>query len=993
MDFAILSSSVIVYAIEVFLITGILSLAAALFSRFFIRNAAMRHAVLGSGLLAVAMTPAILWLMPTSIRIPVAHFNSFIEPTALKVEAIARNEQTERSSTKLIPMSCSSVASQSNDHNDTTAPSNSSVSCSSTASVQDPSSNEQDSSKVDSIARPSLSNLDPSAVEMSSSLSVRTEASAWFDWALTTRFWLQLVIIIWMVGSLFLVARIARGLWMVHRMIVASTAWKACDRERVWLQQKFSRGIIPEIRISTGIASPLLVGWLRGVILLPAHLQEKLTANQWREILLHETAHWERRDHWMVMIERILVALLWPQVFVQVLCKELGRSREELCDNLVLSVCDPLSYAKTLLQVAESSVIHTTKFASVGFLMRKEEFKNRVSAIIDSRRSRALGLRPFAGYSIIASAILASVFLCGVTMQGSIASHYEDENKAAEVSSGDVIDKTDRDLMQNTLQSWKNHVNAASLRLETQQQLLQLASEFDLNLAKEFADQLPRSRITNENFYVLRKLVESREWETLETKTRSIDNRHIAWWLQFWGYVVAQGRNEKDFEAVEFAIRKIRELSSLAESGAPDDILTAMVAYREFVALDALVELLHEKAAQEGASKSDTTRKLASTLNAMNRCIGNIPLASPNRNDWLFYSPSKTTHQMRDYLALESWDRASREEHTEWNLKAFESSGFTLMGQSESKELRQAMTRRNQLVPAQLIPEIVWFNVPPPSSSVVDPWIRRQLYIGNHDAVLAYAMIAPATDEEFARILAILIRSLANHDIEKGKAFLPVLLKTIDTLPANASDDYVEALMEGSIACFALSDLPSGTKHLKQALASWPNEEGYKGELVSIALDALSFVDYKEFQLPFDLQKDVTQRSHSVRGMERSLPKVFQEYLPKKQTYKEHDKYNSLIAAKAWKEASLECIKLAKGNGAWLDSLDKIGGLSADDIGLEATLEWSKSIEEAKHRISIELGAMHKKLRKAKPYDGWFDYPKYVPQSLVPGIEAPSRGC
>ena len=72
-------------------------------------------------------------------------------------------------------------------------------------------------------------------------------------------------------------------------------------------------------------------------------------------MLLHEMAHVSRRDPWIVFLQELARALYWPIVPVHALIRELGRAREELCDNHVLQGRDALSYGETLLHLAELS--------------------------------------------------------------------------------------------------------------------------------------------------------------------------------------------------------------------------------------------------------------------------------------------------------------------------------------------------------------------------------------------------------------------------------------------------------------------------------------------------------------------------------------------------------------------------------------------------------------------------------------------------------------
>ncbi len=97
--------------------------------------------------------------------------------------------------------------------------------------------------------------------------------------------------------------------------------------------------------------------------------------------------HVLRGDHRIVFLQELARALYWPIVPLHALIRELGRAREELCDNHVLRGRDPLSYGETLLHLAELSVRARPPRMSVGILHWRGELERRVAGLLDQRRS------------------------------------------------------------------------------------------------------------------------------------------------------------------------------------------------------------------------------------------------------------------------------------------------------------------------------------------------------------------------------------------------------------------------------------------------------------------------------------------------------------------------------------------------------------------------------------------------------------------------------
>ncbi|MBX3726419.1 MAG: M56 family metallopeptidase [Xanthomonadales bacterium] len=103
------------------------------------------------------------------------------------------------------------------------------------------------------------------------------------------------------------------------------------------------------LRLTARISAPGVYGLLRPVILLPTALALGLPRDQVETLILHELAHIRRAD--LVSNVLILVArtLLYFHPVVHLVCRELERTRETLCDDLVVGLkVDRLKYARAL---------------------------------------------------------------------------------------------------------------------------------------------------------------------------------------------------------------------------------------------------------------------------------------------------------------------------------------------------------------------------------------------------------------------------------------------------------------------------------------------------------------------------------------------------------------------------------------------------------------------------------------------------------------------
>ena len=199
----------------------------------------------------------------------------------------------------------------------------------------------------------------------------------------------MLALLVWACGSLILGLRIAWGCWLVHRLRRSARPLDdpAVDQFQEDVSHTLGVRRFPRILVSHRVATPVALGVLRPMILLPERLIGEISVDELRDVLLHELAHISRRDTLFVLMQEVARALYWPIVSVHALIRELTRAREELCDNHVLQRRDALSYGETLLHLAELSRQARPLAAAVGILHWRGELERRIAGLLQEGRS------------------------------------------------------------------------------------------------------------------------------------------------------------------------------------------------------------------------------------------------------------------------------------------------------------------------------------------------------------------------------------------------------------------------------------------------------------------------------------------------------------------------------------------------------------------------------------------------------------------------------
>jgi beta-lactamase regulating signal transducer with metallopeptidase domain/thiol-disulfide isomerase/thioredoxin/protocatechuate 3,4-dioxygenase beta subunit len=198
-----------------------------------------------------------------------------------------------------------------------------------------------------------------------------------------------LVLILWACGGAVMLIGFAASCRRIRRLRRASSPLRDAGARRLLEEVGRVLGVrrLPQVLISRRVTTPLAVGFLRPTIILPERLIGMASEDEMRDVLVHEAAHIVRRDHLVVLLQELAGGLYWPIVTVHGLIRELGRAREELCDNHVLQGRDAVSYGETLLHLAELSMQARPPRAAVGILHWRGELERRIAGFLDQRRS------------------------------------------------------------------------------------------------------------------------------------------------------------------------------------------------------------------------------------------------------------------------------------------------------------------------------------------------------------------------------------------------------------------------------------------------------------------------------------------------------------------------------------------------------------------------------------------------------------------------------
>ena len=145
--------------------------------------------------------------------------------------------------------------------------------------------------------------------------------------------------VIWLAGALFLMCGIIIGnlrLWNTVRRLPPVTDQALLELFEECRQSMRVRTMVGLI-VTDRVKSPILFGFVRPRVLLPADLARELPFERLRYILLHELAHLKRGDILTGWILALLQSLHWFNPLVWWAFGRMRADRELACDEQVLS--------------------------------------------------------------------------------------------------------------------------------------------------------------------------------------------------------------------------------------------------------------------------------------------------------------------------------------------------------------------------------------------------------------------------------------------------------------------------------------------------------------------------------------------------------------------------------------------------------------------------------------------------------------------------------
>ncbi|MGD0578685.1 MAG: M56 family metallopeptidase, partial [Bryobacteraceae bacterium] len=204
---------------------------------------------------------------------------------------------------------------------------------------------------------------------------------------------------LWLAGVCLLLMRAVAAWLRARRLVTRELAPlpPEIDRAAVRLASALGvRGV--RFHASARVASALVFGWLKPVIVLPAAAIGRLSEAEIEALLAHELAHVMRQDFLVNLLQTFAECALFYHPCVWWVSARMRHERELCCDDIAVAVCrDEVLYSKALLRLEELRM--EPALAATGGRLRE-----RIRRLLNAPESSRISAAP-----VVALALLIGV--------------------------------------------------------------------------------------------------------------------------------------------------------------------------------------------------------------------------------------------------------------------------------------------------------------------------------------------------------------------------------------------------------------------------------------------------------------------------------------------------------------------------------------------------------------------------------------------------------
>lgn len=237
------------------------------------------------------------------------------------------------------------------------------------------------------------------------------------------------LIAFWFAGAVFFLLRVAGGgiyVSMLRRESFAmADEWNA-RIQSLAAQLNIQRSIT--LAQSARIHAPIVLGYIKPLIIIPTGMLSGLTTDQLEAIFLHELVHIKRHDYLVNLFQMFMEAFLFFNPFVWILSTIIRNEREHCCDDAVVSrTGNAKLYAAALVQLEEA------RLSQAGIALSLAENKNlllkRIKRLMEKSVKKYSGRDRIIPVALLVVGLMCASWLTMSRSEKATIQHTNDDEK------------------------------------------------------------------------------------------------------------------------------------------------------------------------------------------------------------------------------------------------------------------------------------------------------------------------------------------------------------------------------------------------------------------------------------------------------------------------------------------------------------------------------------------------------------------------------------
>jgi len=212
-------------------------------------------------------------------------------------------------------------------------------------------------------------------------------------------------------GLIFMLLRFGINVWRTRSMTLNAIPHPSAHWDNFIDTWSIHLGINKQVKLllSADINVPVMLGWLKPVILIPVATISNLSTEQTEAIIMHELAHIRRHDYLLNIIQTTIETILFFNPFVWLTSRIVRTEREHCCDDIVVEcAADPMHYARALTLLEEDR-INSLALAATG---NRNQLLNRIKRIMEMKKRDATQRRsPLIAVTVTALLLAGSLVI------------------------------------------------------------------------------------------------------------------------------------------------------------------------------------------------------------------------------------------------------------------------------------------------------------------------------------------------------------------------------------------------------------------------------------------------------------------------------------------------------------------------------------------------------------------------------------------------------